>query len=341
MVKPNLCGMTADEISDLISPSGFTKRHANSVVINLYKKKIPFISDFIRIPYKLREQLDQFAVSGIYLPVSSSISDDKSVKYLFRNEQGLEFETVYIPDKKRHTVCVSTQSGCRMGCKFCLTGRFGFRGNLTAGEIINQVISIPETGKITHVVFMGMGEPFDNYETVLKACRILSAEWGLSLTSRNITVSTVGVLPETKYFIDNSECNLTLSLLSPFRDERQVLVPAEKNYPANEIISMMKGFNLKKKRRFSIAYMMINGLNDSEMHLTELKAILKGSSIRVNLLPYHPISNDRYFSSTPERMQYFKHNLIMSGISASIRKSRGSDISAACGLLAASAHKNL
>jgi 23S rRNA (adenine2503-C2)-methyltransferase len=221
-----------------------------------------------------------------------------------------------------------------MGCSFCVTGRYGFRGNLSAGEIVNQIIAIPKADKVTHIVFMGMGEPMDNLENVLKACRIITAEWGLAISSRNVTVSTVGMMPGVKQFLERSACNLTISLYSPFSEERKKSIPAENQYPVKEIIDMMKNFPVKKKRRLSLAYVMIKDLNDTDCHLEGLKSILKGSQIRINLLPFHPGWNDQNFSSSTERMQFFKHNLIVSGISASIRKSRGTDISAACGLLA-------
>ena len=335
MVKKSLCGLTADEIFDLIGPLNFTSSHAVSISNSIYKKGISNISEIVKIPYRLKEELFNIAATGIYLPLASEVSADKSVKYMFRTENGKEFETVYIPDNKRNTVCVSTQSGCRMGCSFCITGRYGFRGNLTAGEIVNQILAIPQAGKVTHIVFMGMGEPMDNLENVLKACNIITAEWGLAISSRNITVSTVGIMPGVEQFLQRSDCNLTLSLYSPFSVERREIIPVENKFPVHKIIEMMKNFPLKKRRRLSIAYIMIKNLNDTDSHLEELKAILKGSKIRVNLLSYHPGNNDKNCSSPAERMQFFKHNLIISGISASIRKSRGADISAACGLLAA------
>ena len=335
MVKKSLCGLTADEIFDLIRPLNFTSSHAVSISNSIYKKGILNISEIVKIPYRLKEELYNIAATGIYLPLASEVSADKSVKYMFRTENGKEFETVYIPDNKRNTVCVSTQSGCRMGCSFCITGRYGFRGNLTAGEIVNQILAIPQAGKVTHIVFMGMGEPMDNLENVLKACSIITAEWGLAISSRNITVSTVGIMPGVEQFLQKSDCNLTLSLYSPFRAERREIIPVENKFPVHNIIEMMKNFPLKKRRRLSLAYIMIKNLNDTDSHLEELKSILKGSKIRVNLLSYHPGNNDKNCSSPAERMQFFKHNLIISGISASIRKSRGIDISAACGLLAA------
>jgi 23S rRNA (adenine2503-C2)-methyltransferase len=330
----SLCGLTADEIYDLIGSSGYSRLQAVSISNSVYKKHISRISDFAKIPDRLKEMLLKVTHTGINLPLASEVSEDKSVKYLFRTEDGKEFETVYIPDKKRKTVCVSTQSGCRMGCSFCVTARYGYRGNLTAGEIVNQIIAIPQSENVTHVVFMGMGEPMDNLENVLKACKIITAEWGLAISARNVTVSSVGLLPMVEQFLQNSDCNLTLSLYSPFPLERKKMVPAENIYPVHTIINLIKNFPLKKKRRLSIAYVMIKDLNDSDYHLEALKSILTGSAIRVNLLPYNIVPSDQKSSSSAERMQFFKHNLIISGISASIRKSRGTDISAACGLLA-------
>ena len=334
MVKVNLCGLTANEIFDLFGHSGFTINHAVAISNAVYKKGVTDISKISKIPKKLKDDLHAIANTGIFIPVASELSEDKTIKYLYRTESGKEFETVYIPEDKRNTVCVSTQSGCRMGCKFCATGRYGFHGNLSAGEIVNQVISIPHASKVTHVVFMGMGEPMDNLEHVLKACRILTSEWGSAISSRNITVSTVGITPAIVEFLANSECNLTLSIHSPFHDERIRVVPAESIYPVREIIKICKNYPLKKKRRLTIAYVMIKGLNDTDLHLAELKTLLKGTRIRINLLPYHILPDDQNTPSAAERMQFFKHELVISGISASIRKSRGIDISAACGLLA-------
>ena len=341
MTMKSLCGLTADELFDLIRAHDYSFPDAISVLNNVYKKRTREISDFKNIPKKLKEILSSSLRTGITDPVSAEVSEDNTAKYLFRSNSGKQYEAVYIPDKKRHTVCVSTQSGCRMGCPFCISGRYGFHGNLTAGEIINQILSIPVAEKITHVVFMGMGEPMDNLENVLKACGILTAEWGLALGSRHITISTVGIRQGVERFLEHSDCNLTLSLHSPFPAERSLIIPAERKYPAHEILQVMKDFRLKKGRRLSVAYVMINGLNDSDDHLQELIAMLSGARIRVNLLPYHSVPGDLMTSSSPEKMQYFKHNLINSGISASVRKSRGEDISAACGLLAAGSGKHI
>jgi len=334
MTRTSLCGLTIEDISDLAGKGRINIAHSISISDSVYKKKINDIYQFPRIPKILKEKLSEIAFAGIFDPVASEESSDGTVKYLFRNEDGLEYETVYLPEKKRITVCVSTQSGCRMGCHFCLTGRYGFHGNLEARDIVNQVISLPGAERITHVVFMGMGEPIDNLENVLKACRIITSEWGLAISPRNVTVSTVGITNGVIRFLDESNCNLTLSLHSPFAEERKRIIPAENRHPFRAIIEIMKNSPVIKKRRMSIAYVMISGVNDSESHLEELKSMLTGTRIRINLLPYHPLPGDVNISSPAEKMHYYKHELIMSGISASVRKSRGVDISAACGLLA-------
>jgi 23S rRNA (adenine2503-C2)-methyltransferase len=334
MVKIILCGSTVDEIFDVIGRSGFTINNAVEISKAVYKKRISNFSQILKIPKKLKKELESIAITGIIMPAAREVSADQTVKYLFRTESGKEFETVYIPDGNRNTVCVSTQSGCRMGCPFCATGRYGFHGDLSAGEIVNQVISINDASKVTHVVFMGMGEPMDNLDNVLKACRILTAEWGLALSPRNITVSTVGITPGIEKFLQCSDCNLALSLHSPYPDERRIVVPAERRYPVDEIITIMKNVAGNRKRRLTVAYVMIKNLNDTDLHLEGLKTLLAGSKIRINLLPYHKVPDDINSSSSLERMHYFKHNLVISGISASIRKSRGVDILAACGLLA-------
>lgn len=341
MTSKRICGLTAGEISTLIQTEGFSEHHALVVANAIYKKGAGDFSGISGIPKRLIGFLSSCTETGIYKPDTIETSADNSKKYLFRNRDGLYFETVFIPDGKRNTVCVSTQSGCRMGCPFCVTGKYGFHGNLDAGDIVNQVIGIHESESVTHVVFMGMGEPLDNPENVMKACNILSAEWGKAISQGNITVSTVGINPGVKQFLENSSCNLTLSLFSPFPEERRMVIPAEIKYPASDIIEIMKNYPVRKKRRLSVAYVMINSVNDTDKHLRGLKEMLVGTKIRINLLPYHRIGNETYRSSPYERMMFFKHNLVTSGISASIRKSRGEDISAACGLLAAGLHQKV
>ncbi|HOF21132.1 MAG TPA: radical SAM protein, partial [Bacteroidales bacterium] len=238
MDKKYLCGLNIDEISDLAKAGGFTRSQALIAAVALYRKGESGLQKTTRIPASMKKYLLESASPGIYPPVKSEKSADGTVKHLFVSPEGKKYESVYIPEAKRRTVCVSTQSGCRIGCLLCVTGKYGFHGNLSAGDIVNQVISNPFRDKVTHVVFMGMGEPMDNTDNVLKAADILTAECGLAISSRNITVSTVGITSGVKRFLAESFCNLTLSLYSPFPEERIRVIPAEREYPAREIITI-------------------------------------------------------------------------------------------------------
>lgn len=338
-MKPSFCGLTLSQAEGIIRGKGYESQHALKVITNFYRRGIHEFSRMENIPKSLRELLDSSYSPGLWGPVRSEKSSDSSLKHLFFCDSGKVFETVVIPDKKRMTVCVSSQSGCRMGCPFCLTGKADFKGNLSPGEIINQILSLPGSEKADHIVFMGMGEPMDNLSGVLEACEIITSGWGLSISPANVTVSTVGITPGVIRFIEESSCNLTLSLFSPFPDERAAVIPAEKLHPAADIVKIMKGFTLRGKRRFSIAYVMIRDVNDTGRHLDGLVQLLKGSDIRVNLLPYHEVPHDSFASSPQLLIEAFKNSLLSRGISASIRKSRGADISAACGLLASGLRK--
>ncbi len=330
----NLCSLNPEEILDIAGRDEFSLPQALKITNSIYKKRANDLDSIPGIPRKLAAKLKENCRPGILSPLSFEKSSDGCVKYLFRDDEDLYFETVWMPGEKRNTVCVSVQSGCRMGCSFCETGKYGFYGNLSVRSIISQVLGLPDSEKTTHVVFMGMGEPLDNLDNVLKACEIITAEWGLALGSARVTVSTVGILPSVETFLRKTQCNLTLSLHSPFSRERRKLIPAENKYPFKRIIGLIRDFPVKKKRRLSVAYVMMEGINDTDDHLAELKSLLGSSGIRVNLLPYHKGSSDVFKPSPRSTMLRFKHELVISGISASIRESRGADISAACGLLA-------
>lgn len=333
--KGLLCGITPEELSAIIGKHGFRSDHARKIVTAFYRNRQFNTYNVRDIPTTLKEYLRSEFVPGLLTTIERKISSDSSEKFLFRSDRGIYFESVYIPEGNRHTLCISSQSGCRMGCPFCLTAKYGYRGNLTAGEMIAQIPGSGHQDSITHVVFMGMGEPMDNLSEVKKACRILTSEWGLSLSPGRVTVSTVGITPAIKEFLASTKCSLTVSLFSPFTDERLKVVPTEKIYPVKEIIDIMKSVPESGRRRMSLAYIMIRDLNDTDAHLEELKKLLKGSSVRVNIMPYHNTGFDSLEASTSERMTIFRHELMIYGISASVRKSRGADISAACGLLAA------
>ena len=325
--------MTVDELAAELEVDGINSKFGLKLAYWVYKKRIDRIPEIKNISKEILRKISDKYEPGLYPPSEIVISSDKTEKYLFCTDDGRRFEAVFIPDKERKTLCVSSQAGCRMGCLFCMTGKSGFNGNLTAGEIINQILSTPHAGEITNIVFMGMGEPMDNLQEVIRACNIISSQWGLALGAGNVTVSTVGITEGIKEFLEKSNCNLTLSLHSPFPEERSAVIPVESRYPFSEILEILKA-NTGLRRRISVAYIMIAGVNDTDNHLNSLRELLLGTGIRVNILPYNMTPDSDWVSSTYERMHFFKHNLITSGISASIRKSRGDDISAACGLLA-------
>ena len=333
--KRQLVGLTYDEIAKSLQSSGIDTKYAGRIAYWLYKRKLRHLTDIDNIAGDVKRLLAENFTSGITPPPKRTESSDGSVKYLFNYPRNRSAETVFLPDKIRSTVCVSTQCGCARSCLHCRTGEMGLRGNLSAGEIVNQVLAIPESEEVNRVVFMGMGEPLDNVDEVIKAINIFTAEWGLALGSANITVSTVGIIPGISKILKATSCNLTLSLVSPIPGERVALVPAEKIYPAAEVISIMKSAPPANKRRFTIAYMMIDGVNDSDTHLEALTQLTAGSSVRVNLLKYHPHGDLPFRPSSADKMDHFRVRLLASGISASIRRSRGEDISAACGMLAA------
>jgi 23S rRNA (adenine2503-C2)-methyltransferase len=331
--KISLTGLSLEQLEDLLAENHTDKKYAVRLLYWIYRRKISSFDEIDDIPKKVIEKLSFIFETGKTLPYYSVKSADGSVKYLFRSGDGKYYESVYIPDGKRQTVCISVQSGCRMGCRFCATGRYGWHGNLTTAEIIGQITSLPF--EITHVVFMGMGEPCDNADEVIKACTVLVSEWGLAKGRSNITISTVGVMPGLDRLLTGTDCNITLSLHSPFPSEREQIMPVEKRWPAYELLERLKKQKLLHKRRFTVAYVMIEGVNDTDNHLNELLKLIKGTGIRVNLLPYHSLPGDRLKSSSYERMMIFKHFLVTSGTSASIRRSRGNDVYAACGMLAA------
>ncbi len=328
-----ISGMTEADAETLLRGLGLDERYARRLLYWVYRRGIKSFDEINDIPGRVLRELQGHIVPGLSSPIGSEVSSDGSVKYLFTTKNGMAHETVFLPDGRRRTVCVSVQSGCRMGCRFCATGKNGWNGNLTAGEIISQMISIPH--EITHIVMMGMGEPGDNIDEVIKACHILTAEWGLAAGRSRVTVSTVGVAPSVRRLLDETECNITLSLHSPFPEERRIVIPAEARWPFTTTLDLLKQYDNRIRRRFTIAYVMIEGRNDSQRHLEELKRLLAGTGIRVNLLPYHPFDGDDARSSDMSVMMRFKHELVISGIGASVRKSRGTDIAAACGMLVA------
>jgi 23S rRNA (adenine2503-C2)-methyltransferase len=333
MNKTPLLGKTLDEIKNIVSELGMPSFTAKQIADWLYKKRIFSVDEMSNISVKNRQILNESYKVGRELPSSEVESVDGTKKYLFKTEGNNFIESVFIPEDDRNTLCVSSQVGCKMNCLFCMTGKQGFTANLTSTEILNQIYSITEADKLTNLVFMGMGEPMDNLPNLLRTLEILTADYGYGWSPRRITVSTIGVIPKMKIFLDQSNCHLAISMHSPFSDERLKLMPVEKPYPLSDVLKELKKHDFSHQRRVSFEYIMFDGLNDSMRHAVEMVRLLKGMDCRVNLIRFHAIPNIDLKTSNEEKMIFFRDYLANNGITTTIRKSRGEDIFAACGML--------
>ncbi len=326
--------MTLGELKEVASKTSLPGYASSQIADWLYQKRIGTIDGMTNINAAKREQLASNYEVGIRSPVHTTVSTDGAIKYLFAvNNDKHTIESVLIPSSERTTLCVSTQTGCKMNCSFCLTGKQGFGAHLTANEILNQIQSIPESRSLTNIVFMGMGEPLDNPEALFKTLDILTAPYGYGWSPKRITVSTIGLLPGLKRLLDESACHIAVSLHSPFHDERLSLIPAEKAYPAEKIIDLLHRYDFSHQRRISFEYILFDRLNDTDRHAKALSYLLKRLECRVNLLRFHAIPGVNLQSSPTWKMERFRDLLNASGITATIRVSRGEDINAACGLL--------
>jgi 23S rRNA (adenine2503-C2)-methyltransferase len=333
MSKKKLVGMSLDEIATGIAEYNMPRFTAREIALWIYRRGATRIDEFTNISKKARQLLSDHFETGLVTPIKQSISFDGTKKYLFPAKTDRFVETAFIPETKRNTLCVSVQAGCKFGCLFCMTARQGFQGHLTPGEIINQVLSIPERESISNLVYMGMGEPFDNTEAVIKSLEILTADYGLAISPRKITVSTIGLLPGMKKFIEESRCQLAVSMHSPFHDERASLMPVENVYPIDEVISLLKLYTFEKQRRVSFEYIVFKDLNDTSRHVNQIARLLNGLRCRINLIRFHQIPGSPLKSADEKSMNEFRDKLDKKGIVTTIRASRGEDILAACGLL--------
>lgn len=331
--KQTLLGMTLDEVQRVVKERNMPGFTAKQIVSWIYDKKVVSIDEMTNLSLKHRELLKEEFEVGASEPVEAMRSIDGTVKYLFRTPEGNYIESVYIPDDSRATLCVSSQVGCKMNCKFCMTGKQGFSANLTANQILNQIYSIPERDTLTNVVLMGMGEPFDNLDEVLKALHILTAEYGYKWSPKRITVSSVGLKKGLQRFLEESDCHLAISLHSPFPAQRRELMPAERAYSMTEMLDLLRDYDFSKQRRLSFEYIMFKGVNDSLMYAKELVKLLRGLDCRINLIRFHAIPNVDLEGSDMETITAFRDYLTEHGVFTTIRASRGEDIFAACGML--------
>lgn len=331
--KYPLLGMTLVELKSLVKSLGMPGFAAKQIASWLYEKNVTSIEEMTNLSLHHRELLMREHEIGVSAPVEEMRSVDGTVKYLYRVAENQFVEAVYIPDDERATLCVSSQVGCKMNCKFCMTGKQGFTAHLTANQIINQIHSLPERDKLTNVVFMGMGEPLDNTDQVLNALDVLTSSYGYGWSPKRITLSTVGPLKGLKRFLEESDCHLAVSLHSPLSTSRAELMPVEKAFPIAEIVELLKNYDFSKQRRLSFEYIVFKGLNDSQIYAKTLLKLLRGLDCRVNLIRFHAIPGVELEGADMETMTRFRDYLTSHGLFTTIRSSRGEDIFAACGML--------
>lgn len=333
-MREQLLGKTPDELKEIALKVGLPAFTGKQIAQWMYGRKVRSIDEMTNISKVGRERLKEEYSLGVTLPSTCQVSSDGTKKYLFPVGEGNAVEAVMIPDEDRKTLCVSSQAGCRMGCRFCMTGRQGFHGNLTAADILSQFIAIDEAAELTNAVFMGMGEPLDNFGNVMRAIEVLTADWGFGWSPRRVTLSTIGVLPNLRKYLESTRCHLAVSLHNPFPDERAEMMPVQKAWPVQEVIEMIREYDFTGQRRVSFEYTMFAGLNDDKRHADALIRLLRGLECRVNLIRFHKIP-DAPFETTPQIiMERFRNRLSNHGITCTIRASRGEDILAACGMLA-------
>ena len=280
----NLVGMTIGQLQEVATKVGMPLFTAKQMADWLYVKQVDSIDKMTNISLKFRSALSERYCVNLSAPSESVMSDDGTIKYLYPVSEGRFVEAVYIPDGERATLCISSQVGCKMGCVFCMTGRQHYTASLTAGEILNQILSLPQKATLTNVVFMGMGEPLDNLKNVLTVTEILTASYGMAWSPKRITISTVGLRRELKQLIESCECHIAISLHAPSPEIRRLLIPAENAFSMNEMLEILKGYDFSHQRRLSFEYTLFEGVNDSLEHAKQLVATLQGLSCRVNLI---------------------------------------------------------
>lgn len=332
-----LIGLTLEQLKEVALECGMPGFAGMQMAKWLYDKRVTSIDEMTNLSKPARAKLAGKWCVGRTSPLTKAESTDGTVKYLFDGVGGRDIEAVMIPDRDRATLCISSQAGCKMNCRFCMTGRQGWHGNLSASQIINQVLSVEESESLTNIVFMGMGEPMDNLEAVLTTIDILTAPWGMAWSPKRITVSSIGKLKELKQLLDTTKVHIAISVHSPYSDERADLMPVENAYPITEVMKLLRGYDFAHQRRLSVEYIMWQGVNSDLRHADALARLVKGTDCRVNLIRFHAIPGVELRPCSEGEMTRFRDRLNALGITATIRASRGEDIMAACGMLAGKA----
>ena len=343
-MKERLLGKDPDELRAVAEEAGLPRFAASQIAQWLYVKKVRSIEEMTNLSKAGRAALSEKYEVGCtgYDMVHRSV--DGTRKYLFpvggqaggsdRTLERSAVEAVMIPDGDRATLCVSSQSGCRMGCRFCMTGRQGFHGNLHVADIISQFIAIDESDSLTNAVFIGMGEPLDNFDNTVRFLKLVSDSGGINIGLRHISLSTSGVVSGIKKLAEyNFPITLSVSLHAPFDEIRSKMMPVNRKWHISELLAACREYQKVTTRRISFEYALIDGVNDSDICAEQLSKILKGIMCHVNLIPANPVKENSFKKPDRNKILYFKEQLIKRGVNATVRRTLGADIDASCGQL--------
>ena len=338
----NLYGRSIEELGELVATEGLPGYRSRQIAEWLYHHHADSVDSMSNLPAGLRERWTAEHEIRTPDPQPAGLSDDGTRKYTWAAFGGDIYESALIPEGRRLTLCVSSQAGCRIGCKFCLTAKKGLRQNLSSAEILGQYRDLPERELVTHFVYMGMGEPLDNTEEVLRSLDVLTADWGYGFSPRRITVSSVGILPDLERLIDTTDVNIAISLHAARREDRLPLVPSENKYPAETIIELLRHraklalppFRGFARRRLSLEVTMLDGITDRPDQAEAVRDLIQGIPARVNLIPWNSFPGTSFRPSARSAIEAYQAILKRAGVTTTIRESRGEDIGAACGLLA-------
>ena len=343
-MRRELLGLTQDELREFMGELGEKPYRARQLFQAIHRRRIASFDRITDLPKTLRRILDQHAVVTFTEIENVFLSSDGTRRFLLKLGDGSEVESVFMPEQRRDTICISSQVGCPLACEFCMTGVIGLKRNMTASEMVSQVVialnqvygEVVELPKRTNIVMMGMGEPLLNYDEVMKAVRVMAEQEGLAIAPRRVTLSTAGIVPRI-YDLAKEEVRprLAISLTASTDELRNKLFPINRKYPLSELIEACRKYPLGDRERLTFEYVMLDGVNDSDRQARELVRLLSSVRAKVNLIPHNPAPELPYGSSPMDRITGFQSILTAAGLPSFIRRPRGQDISAACGQLAA------
>lgn len=333
MEKVDLKNFDLEELEAFIARHGKERYRARQIFKWLYQKGAVSFEEMSNISKELRRELADSARISTIAPEAVEVSRDGTRKYLFRLDDGNTIESVLIPEEDRNTLCISSQVGCAMACEFCLTGTFRLTRNLSTAEIVNQVCAVKKEVEVKNIVFMGMGEPLANLENVIRALKVITCDDGLQFSTRRVTVSTAGLVPEMDRLGREVTVNLAVSLNATTDELRDRLMPINRRYPLKELLAACKRFPLPGRRMITVEYVMINGVNDSLEDAKRLVKLISGIPCKVNLIPFNEHEGCAYRKPTQAAIDVFHKYLLDKHFTVITRSSRGTDISAACGQL--------